>query len=298
MQKFSRIILLLAGLVFVGGLSLFLVSLRPDTITVYEPTHAIGAYQRIQNGDLVAVKVLKDPKTPGDITSSSLKAQLKKQGKVLFFDIAVSKGERVDRRHLQGNKLGTLSVVVAPTERVVAVSASVLGSVAGIVRPGDVVSVVGGNGAKLAEYAKVISIGVGSAAGEGVVSSNTSTAGKTSSSGSSSASSGNLTLLLAVATDEAEALANSNQGVVLIYNPFCKTKPNGVIEAIDQAGASSACPQSTGSPKPAATSTSTPTTDSTTGNTTTSKDSGSGAATTNNSSVTPASGTSTTSGAG
>lgn len=288
-MKFSRIIVLLAGLVFVGGLSLYLASLRPQSITVYEPSHAIGAYQRIKTTDFTKVKVLRDKHSANDITFDYLSKQLKKHGGFIYFDIAVAKGERVDSRHLRGNQLGTLSVVVAPDERVVAVSASLLGSVAGIVRPGDVVSVVGGDGAKLAEYAKVISVGVGAAAGDGVVTSAPSTSSSSKPSTSSTAASpsnGSLTLLLAVATDEAEALANSNQGVVLIYNPFCKTQPNGDIKAIDQSGASSACPQ-TAATKAATAKTSTAT-DSSSSSTSTTQDSG----------TTTTGGTSTTTGAG
>ncbi len=258
-MKASRITTIVAAIVLTSALALYLGTLRAKTISIYEPNHDIGAYQRVDpRADFTKVKVLRDSGklSENEITYTYLNKQFKKSDGFIFFDTAVKANERVDNRHLLGNKLGTLSVVVAPDERVVAVSTSVLGSVAGIVRPGDVVSVVGSDGAKLAEFAKVISVGVGVQAGVGVV----APADKTSSGSSSSSgaggpssttgpSSGNLTLLLAVATDEAEALANSNQGVVLVYNPFCKTQADGSIKPIEQDNAASACPQTTGSTK-------------------------------------------------
>jgi hypothetical protein len=249
-MKASRITIFIAAIVLVSSLSLYLGTLRPDTMTVYRPVHDIGAYQRVDESDLKKVKVLKDSEElrRNEITFEVLDKLIKKSDGYIFFDVPVFANERVDKRHLKGNKLGTLSVVVAPDERVVAVSASVLGSVARIVRPGDVVSVVGSDGAKLAEYAKIISVGSGAAAGDGVVTDPPPGGSKSESGSNGSSSSGgsNLTLLLAVATDEAEVLANANQGVVLIYNPFCKTQADGSIRPIDQEGAAEACPQTTG----------------------------------------------------
>jgi hypothetical protein len=251
-MKASRITIFVAAIVLVSALAVFLASLRAETITIYVPSKDIGAYQRVDENDLQELKVLKDAEDirGNEITFETVDKLIKKSDGYIFFDVPVFKGERVDKRHLKGNKLGTLSVVVAPDERVVAVSASLLGSVARIVRPGDVVSVVGSDGAKLAEYAKIISVGSGAEAGEGVVTDPENSKGSSKDSGggsqSSGSGSGNLTLLLAVATDEAEVLANANQGVVFIYNPFCKTQADGSIRPIDQEGAAEACPQTTG----------------------------------------------------
>lgn len=243
-MKASRITTIIAAVVLAAAVAIYLGTLRADTIEVYRPAADIGAFQRIDyQNDLKKIKVLKDSEElrANEITFAHLEKQIKKHDGYIFFDYNVKAGERVDRRHLRGQKLGTLSVVVAPDERVVAVSTSVLGSVAGLANEGDVVSIVGGDGAKLAEFAKVIARGVGAEAANGV-----STV-KTQSSGGegegSSNSSGNLTFLLAVATDEAEALANSNQGVVMVYNPFCKVQADGSIRPIDAPNAASACPQ-------------------------------------------------------
>lgn len=245
-MKLSRIVIILAALACAAAVAVLAAQLQPATQTVYVPVHDIGAYQPVNPKiDLKKVELLKDDKSPYALTGKYLADQIKEFDGVVFFEQNVLEGEIIDRRKLGGNAVGSLSVVLGPEERVVAVTSSVVGTAGNIIRAGDVVAVVGGDGGTLADYAKVISVGVGAEAGRRAVGADSDNPESTDEQQQQQNAS-TMTLLLGVSSDEAQLIASDNQGVAFVFNPFCKVQADGSIKPIDKPGAADACPEQVG----------------------------------------------------
>ena len=220
MKKSGNASLLVGVLLAVVVFALIFISLIgvQQKTSVMVATKTIPPYTLVNSSDFASKSVPRDSVTSNDVSPSDFSSKYNHS----VSTTTILSGQRLDNRLITQSSLGTLSVV-KPTERVVGVSTTFPGSVAGSIQPGLVVDVVGGGGTSgtsgnviLATNAKVM--GVGANAGTGITPSQPQN-GQSSSSSSSSASSSQGGIVVLIAVPQAAATAIAGQAVSLEIVP-------------------------------------------------------------------------------
>jgi hypothetical protein len=181
----------------------------------------IAAYTLVSPSDISAVGVPKGSVTANDITWATYEKNYVKANKPLITTLQVLAGDRLDSREVAVDSQSSFDVVSAD-ERVVAVTATIVGAGLGTINAGDVVdaqeSSNGGTGGGGTTFAKVICISASAAGCAGVLPPGV-TLSVTGSSSSTTTSSSLVYVLLSVDANDAAAIAG--QQVSLDLNPFC-----------------------------------------------------------------------------
>lgn len=240
-------IILLAILLFA-----FLTSLRPDTVKALVPKEDIGAFQPVTEDSFDYADVpTNSPELEGLATEATLEgakekatAEEQREGIWLFSTQTLPKGKIFYADNLTNNSDAGCAIV-SPDERVIAVTTTLPGGVAGAVRSGSVVDVstpgseLGGS----ATYSKVLAVG----STEGI---NGDICGVPASAppGDGNNPGRSDGVIMALAVEAAQAQGISGQEVVITLNPFCTVKPTkrygGIIVPVSPEAAAGCAPSS------------------------------------------------------
>lgn len=208
--------------VFALALTVFLAGLRPAEMQALVPKENIPAFRQVTRDMLTSIAIPESKSLQGQVFTS---ADFTQQKGPVYAVSNLGAGQLIYDNQIDGNQVKSYQIV-SPGERVVAVTTTFAGALAGTLQPGNVVDVEGDEGS--ARDAKVISVGVGSAAGQGV--------GGVNNPVGASEDSKQIVVMLAVSQGDAPGIAG--QEVLMTLNPFCrveavKGEQGGEIVAID-----------------------------------------------------------------
>lgn len=202
--------------VFAVLLWAYLSNQAPQMITAMVPNPAgagVQAFRELTAADLQTIDIPADAQLDQRIITKAWWDAETRKGK-LYTVTNLLPGQIIDKMAVQANATASYQIVL-PDERVVGVTTDLSGAIGGTLRSGDVVTALLDSGGGLtatqaAQFAKVISIGVGANAGKGVAGTTAPVAGDGAS---------GIQVLLAVDKNDAALAAGKNVRIVL--NPFC-----------------------------------------------------------------------------
>lgn len=207
---------ILLGAVIIGS--------QPSTQVIYVPNDTVPAFRTlVVDTDLTQVSVKEDEIFADALTPARVE-ELTSEGRSIYTVERLQKGAPILVSQLSNDPLKALQVV-SSDEQLVGVTTSASGSVAGTLRPGDVVDVVtsGTNSGQVAGFAKVIGFGTIQDAGRGVAGVEEPVEGSDG---------GDIQVILAVSKNDAAAVAGAE--VSLSKHPYCQVSADGRISAVDE----------------------------------------------------------------